>query len=94
MDEKAKNRKFTLFRLNTHLRGSTHSRETELRRALKNDGKDKTSLIACPVCKLLVKDQLWEDLEDESEEEEVLTSEFEGFSDAEDEQRNAMTGVE
>ncbi|CAE7216402.1 hypothetical protein PTTW11_10820 [Pyrenophora teres f. teres] len=91
-----KQRRFTLFRLNTHMRGQTHSREAQLRRALKIDGHTKTSTITCPVCKLPWKgisafmrhlkvrhaDQLWDGIEGESEPEDI--TDFEGFSDTGD----------
>ncbi|KAF1953205.1 hypothetical protein CC80DRAFT_507400 [Byssothecium circinans] len=51
MDKKAKDRKFVRAALNKHMRGEVHTREAQLRRALKQDGKTKTTLIMCPGCK-------------------------------------------
>ncbi|KAK7180359.1 hypothetical protein DPSP01_013128 [Paraphaeosphaeria sporulosa] len=89
MPEKAKARTYSRFDLNRHMAGGTHTRDAQLRRALKMDGLDTKSLIVCPDCKALCKgtrkfmihvedfhtEQLWLDLEDEE------PTDFEGFSD-------------
>ncbi|CAN9084703.1 unnamed protein product [Alternaria alternata] len=97
MDKAAKDRKFNLYRLKTHMRGGLHTREKQIRRALEQDGLDHTSHVICPVCQTPIKgvkgfikhlkeihpEQLWEDFEDESGNEghESEATDFEGFSD-------------
>ncbi|KAH7344368.1 hypothetical protein BKA66DRAFT_579444 [Pyrenochaeta sp. MPI-SDFR-AT-0127] len=96
MDKSAKERRFNLFRLNTHMRGSTHTREAQLRRALKLDGMDNTSMITCPTCTAMVKgvkkfmkhvksahkETLWEDFDDSGSSQPVTdVTDFEGLSD-------------
>jgi hypothetical protein len=89
-----KERRYNLFRLNTHMRGSTHSRESQIRRTLKQDGyTDNTTWVQCPICAYKYKgirrfishmkaeheEHLWDDIEDESE---YLDDEIENFDDA------------
>ncbi|KAJ4305039.1 hypothetical protein N0V90_000568 [Kalmusia sp. IMI 367209] len=95
MGTAAKEKKYNLYRLNTHMRGATHTREAQFRRALKQDGKDNTSIIVCPVCKALVKgvrnfikhlrefheEVFWEDIDEEHVDGGEDVTDFEGFSD-------------
>jgi endogenous inhibitor of DNA gyrase (YacG/DUF329 family) len=55
MDKAAKDRKFNLYRLKTHMRGGLHTREKQIRRALEQDGLDHTSHVICPVCQTPIK---------------------------------------
>jgi hypothetical protein len=54
MDKASKEKRYNLYKLNTHMRGTVHVRENQLRRALKLDGHtNSTGVIVCPVCELL-----------------------------------------
>ncbi|KAF2710844.1 hypothetical protein K504DRAFT_453891 [Pleomassaria siparia CBS 279.74] len=90
MDKAAKEKKFILHRLNVHMRSSVHSREEQLKRAVKQDGED---IVVCPVCNLprngvrefmthikkFHPEQLWED--DSGSEDVADGTDFESFSD-------------
>jgi uncharacterized C2H2 Zn-finger protein len=79
---KDKQTKYSLSKLNYHVTAGTHSREEQLKRAIK---ADNTFPIVCPNCGLPYKtsrdfikhvkeshsEQLWEDFGDDEEEEEV-----------------------
>jgi hypothetical protein len=88
MDENAKKRKWSRHDLNRHLQSSTHTREAQLRRALKMDGKTENSTIVCPQCGMPYKgfqkffDHLREDTENHQD---VLWERIEESSDDEEE---------
>ncbi|KAF2002156.1 hypothetical protein P154DRAFT_574468 [Amniculicola lignicola CBS 123094] len=93
IDQTTKEREFNRFRLNTHMRGETHTREQQLRPALKADGVTEKTLIDCPCCKEPVKgvkkflrhlhdfhpQEIWDDMDEEEDASDE--TDFEGFSD-------------